>query len=293
MSMLPQTIRNLPCIEAPLAYLAEDACAASYRVWPLTSGREPESPRKAYYPCRIFECRSIAIALSLDKDGFVFCSHTTTFSAFLDDVRVKSDYYPELEAFLKALTGAKAVFVFDHNVRSASGAALGQVGVRAPVDMVHGDYSGPSGARRCREVLQTSRYAGLTPSRTMLINAWRPLRGPVLDLPLALCHAPSVALTDLVATPIQHYGEGELEVPRHSGEILSVKHNPAHRWFYASSMQADEVLVFKGYDSNEEVASRFTPHTGFVHPDRPARFVPRESIEVRAIVIDPALETSP
>jgi len=275
-------------VDAPLAYLTEGALDATYTVWPPSSGREPEGPPKTYYPGHIADCRPIADALDLERDGFLFRHQASAFHDFLDDARVKAEYYPEMEAYLKALTGAAAVLIFDHNVRSVTRAARGEAGVRAPVDMAHGDYTGASGLRRAAEIMTQRGYAGPAPRRTMLVNVWRPLHGPVVDLPLALCHAGSVAPEDLVPTPIQHYMEDELAAPRHSGEIYSLLHNPAHRWYYASNMQADEVLVFKGFDSDENSKTRFTPHTGFLHPNLPAQFKPRESIEVRALVIDPA-----
>ncbi len=286
MSITTSLTRSRSDIEAPLAYLADDAGATRYRVWPLASSREPESPQKTYHSCRIADCRPLAARLRLDTDGFVLREHATAFSAYLDDDRIRADYYPEIEAVLAALTGASAVVVFDHNVRSANAAAAKRPGVRAPVDMVHGDYSLASGSRRCLEILQASKYTGPTPTRTALVNVWRPLHGPVVDIPLAMCHAGSVAAADLVATPIEHYDETAAGTPRLTGEILSVRHNATHRWFYASNMQADEIFIFKGYDSKATGVARATPHTGFTHPDRPPEFIPRESIEVRALLID-------
>lgn len=282
-----QPTRLDPGVDVPLAYLTAGALDAAYTVWPPSSGREPEGPPKTYYPSHIADCRLMADSFDLRRDGFLFCSRPSEFRDFFDDARIKAAYYPEMEAYLRSLTGAASVLIFDHNVRSATRAARGDSGVRAPVDMAHGDYTGASGKRRAGEIMAQRGYAGPAPRRTMLVNIWRPLHGPVVDLPLALCHAASVAPEDLVPTPIQHYMEDELAAPRHSGEIYSLLHNPAHRWYYASNMQADEVLVFTGYDSDETSRARFTPHTGFTHPHLPARFEPRESIEVRALVIDP------
>ena len=78
----------------------------------------------------------------------------------------------------------------------------------------------------------------------------------------------------------------DLEHPRHSGEIYSVRFNPGHRWFFASNMQPGEVLLLKNWDSAAGVAS-YTPHTGFRHPGCPSDAVPRESIEARTLVIFP------
>jgi hypothetical protein len=260
-----------------LAYLDATGDDACYRVYPPSSGRPAHTPAMRRVDMRIADCRPIAAELDLDREGFQLRDA-------LDADRVKADYYPEMAAWLRQLVGAEAVVVFDHNVRSAAGAALGQVGVRAPVDAVHDDYTETSGARRAAELLDAHGLAHLKDRRVAMINVWRPLHGPVLDLPLTLCAAPSVAPRDLVATPIHHYAEGRLDWPSHSGDIYSARHNPAHRWYYVSAMQPGEVLVFKGYDSRKDVA-RYVPHTAFVHPDCPARFTPRESIEVRAVVV--------
>ena len=48
-------------------------------------------------------------------------------------------------------------------------------------------------------------------------------------------------------------------------------------------MQTDEVLLFKGYDSDTDGLARFTLHTAFDLKSTPADAPPRESIEVRAL----------
>lgn len=276
----------VPAVIAPLAYLASSEAAPCITVWPPASGRQPERPAMERYDMRIQDCRPLA--LDLEKDGFLMHLHVTRFRDFLDEARVKAAYFPEMETLLRQLTGAIAVVIFDHNVRSASGAASGQVGVRAPVDMVHDDYTEASGPQRVKDLLEAHGLAHLRGHRAALINVWRPLHGPVVDLPLAVCAAPSVRTEDFVATPIHHYMEDDLQRPSHSGEIYSLRHNTAHRWYYVSNMQPDEVLIFKGYDTQATGVARYTPHTGFAHPDRPAQFKPRESIEVRALVVYPA-----
>lgn len=285
--MLPQVLASLPFVKAPIPYLKIDGGEACYRAWPNSSGRASEVPPKALHDCTIYDCRALDGALTLEDDGFLFLRHRTAFADFLDDERVRLNYYPEIEEFLKALTGAAAVFAFDHNLRSAGGPLADQPGVRTPADIAHGDYTHDSGPRRTREILEARRYPDRAPARTLLVNVWRPLHGPVVDRPLAICHAASVRAQNLVATPIEHYSDGDLVRPSHRGEILSLSHDPAHRWFYASQMQADEVLAFKTFDSDERSPTRFTPHTAFVHPHPPASYRPRESFEIRTLVVEP------
>ena len=98
-----------------------------------------------------------------------------------------------------------------------------------------------------------------------LVNVWRPIVGPVEDRPLTVCDERTTTPGDFVEVEIQHFGEEDLEVPRHRGHVYSCRHNPNHRWYYASHMQPDEVLFLKGWDS-EPGRACFTPHTGFVNP---------------------------
>ena len=94
-------------------------------------------------------------------------------------------------------------------------------------------------------------------------------------MPLAICDASSVAPDDLV--------RADLIYPDRVGEIYNAVYSPDHRWFYVSEMQTDEVLLFKGYDSDTDGLARFTLHTAFDLKSTPADAPPRESIEVRAL----------
>jgi hypothetical protein len=53
--------------------------------------------------------------------------------------------------------------------------------------------------------------------------------------PTAACDATTVAFTDFVPSDLVYRDR--------TGEIYRVKYNPAHRWFYAPEMQADEALL--------------------------------------------------
>ena len=106
-----------------------------------------------------------------------------------------------------------------------------------------------------------------------VINLWRPIRGPVLDAPLAMADGRTVDPDDLVAS--------DLIYPNRKGETYSVRYNPAHRWYYVPRMTADEALLLKCYDSSTDGRTRFGPHTAFIDPTTPAGAAPRESIEVR------------
>jgi hypothetical protein len=233
----------------------------------------------------IHDARSIADSLRLDEHGFESHAGPTRFTDFFDDAAVRKRYYPDVRNAVRAITGALEVVVFDHNVRSAARAGRGEAGVRTPVDQVHNDYTDRSGPKRKREVLEAAGRLDLADRRVSFVNLWRPIVGPVQDNPLALCAASSVAPKDFVETDIRHFGEDDLDTPRHTGQIYSVRHNPAHQWFYVSDMLPDEFLLLKCYDSRTDGRARFMPHTGFRNPACPPQHVPRESIEARTLVV--------
>jgi hypothetical protein len=85
-----------------------------------------------------------------------------------------------------------------------------------------------------------------------------------------------VLSSDLIAADIVY--------PNRTGEIFEVLYNPAHTWTYFHAMQFDEVLLFKQFDSAAGVAC-YTPHAAFAHPATPAGTPPRESIEIRCLLI--------
>ena len=85
---------------------------------------------------------------------------------------------------------------------------------------------------------------------------------PVFDMPLAVCDAKSIEPSDFIATDLKYVDR--------TGEVYSVRHNPAHRWFYISQMRRDEVLLLKCFDSSRDGRARYTAHTAFKDPRAPA-----------------------
>jgi hypothetical protein len=227
----------------------------------------------------IQDMRPLADALSLDREGFELLRHETAVTDLYDDDAIKQVYYPEIEALLRAATGASRVVVFDATRRSDGGAgARNRDGLRGPASRVHVDYTEKSGPQRVRALLGEAEARRLAASgaRIVQINVWRPIHGPVERSPLALADAASVRPENLIAT--------DQVFPDRVGEIYHLAHHPGQRWYFAPLMTPDEVLLIKGYDSLTDRA-RFTPHGAFALPDTPADAPPRESIEVRTLVI--------
>ena len=51
------------------------------------------------------------------------------------------------------------------------------------------------------------------------------------------------------------------------------------------NMRSDEAVLIKCYGSAEDGTARFTAHSAFEDPTTPADVLPRESIEVRTLVL--------
>jgi hypothetical protein len=213
----------------------------------------------------------------LDHEGFELIHHETAVKDFYDDEEVEGVYYPEVERALKDATGADRVFIFDHTTRRRiPGADDDRSGPRQPVARVHVDHTAKSGPQRVRDLLPDEAEE-LLRGRVQVINLWRPIRGPLRDSPLAVCDARSVRFDDLVPS--------DLVYPHRVGETYQVVYNPAHRWFFVPDMQADEALLLKCFDSKTDGRARFAPHSAFIDPTAPIDTPPRESIEVRTLVL--------
>jgi hypothetical protein len=270
-------IESLPFVTAELNYLAPTQGKPRTYAFDPPPG-EPKStalPEPHHVP--VFDARRIADGVSLDREGFALVRHPTSVTNFYDDNEIRKVYYPAVESFLRANLKADRVFIFDHTVRKRVEGSpdVRGAGPRQPATRVHVDQTEVSGRNRVREHLPDEADE-LLKGRVQVINLWRPIRGPLLDSPLAMCDAQTLAADDLIAS--------DLIYPDRNGETYSVKFNAGHRWLYFPKMSAEEALLLTCYDSATDGRARFAPHTAFVDPTTPADAPPRESIEVRTLV---------
>jgi hypothetical protein len=270
-------IGQLPCVTAALTYLEPMPCKPHCLEYEAPPGVPRSTATFRDHKVTIRDVRSVASGLSLDREGFRLITAASSLSDFDDEYAIQTRYYGEIVSLLKRWTGASRVVVFDHTIRRRVPGATESRGKipRQPVPRVHVDYTALSAPQRVRDLLGAE-ASNLLRSRFSVINVWRPIRGPVEDTPLALADAQSIASDDLVAT--------DLIYPDRIGEIYYVKFSPSQRWFYASGMRQDEVMLIKCFDSADDGRARFTPHAAFVDPTTPAGALPRESIELRTLV---------
>jgi len=216
--------------------------------------------------------------LSLDTSGFELISHRSAlfdWLAFQDAERVKSVVYPEVEAALKARTGADKVLIFDHTLRD-SRAQPGKAALREPVRRVHDDQTFDSAPGRVVKHLSTEEAAWRLGRRFAIVNFWRPIGGPVLQTPLAVCDARTIDAGDLLPS--------DLVYPDWTGETYAFAFNERHRWYWHPRQTPSEAVLLKIFDSATDGRARLTAHTAIDDPTTPIDAPPRRSIELRSLI---------
>ncbi len=261
-------------IEATLNYIAD----TGEKIFTYTGGPGSTNVRSGgtLDPRRVTirNGRPRAEEFALERDGFRFLRHDTGVGNFFDEDEVRRVYYPEMEALVRAETGAGRVVVFDHTLRTADNALREARKIREVVPRVHNDYTEWSGPQRVRDLL-SQEADDLLRRRFAIIQVWRPIRHPVETFPLAICEAQSLAPKDLVIS--------ERIYPDRVGQTYAITYNPAHRWYWSPHMRREEALVFKTFESLEDGRARWTAHTAFDDPTAPPGARPRESIEIRTL----------
>jgi hypothetical protein len=258
-------------VDAAMAYLADTAVKPVTYNPPPGTGEQRRVGNYGAFRVRIHDARPIAGRLDLDREGFVLARHDTAVRDFYDEAELRDVYYKEVEELVIAQTGATKVVIFDHTIRVAERAVAR--GLRAPVQLVHNDYTEKSGPQRVRDLLGDEAPSRLQ-RRFAEYNVWRPIAGPVRMMPLALVDAASIAPGDLVTADLVYRDR--------TGEIYHGLFNPDHRWFYFPEMKRDEAVLIKCYDSRTDGRARFSLHSAFDDPTTPQDAPPRESIEVRS-----------
>jgi hypothetical protein len=274
------TLETIDHVDATLHYLVPMTGKPINYTYEPPPGVARSNTRHAAHRLPIRNARPIASLLSLDRQGFQLVTHRSAVADFYDEDELRRVYYGEAERLLKDVTGASRVFVFDHTIRRHVPGVDDRAAdaPRQPATRVHVDQTAKSGPQRVRDLL-ADEADELLRHRVAIVNVWRPIRAPLLDAPLALCDARSVAPDDLIPA--------DLVFPHRTGETYAVTFNPAHRWFYVPAMRVDEALLIKCYDSAEDGRARFAPHTSFADPTTPEGAPLRENIELRTLVFWP------
>jgi hypothetical protein len=110
-------VERLPVVEAELNYLAPSVEKPRTYAYDPPAGVPKSNILNEAHRLPIHDLRPIADSIRLDREGFQLVRQTSAVGDFYDDDEIRRVYYPEAERFLKEVTGAERVFIFDHTVR--------------------------------------------------------------------------------------------------------------------------------------------------------------------------------
>ncbi|KAE9990933.1 hypothetical protein EG327_000704 [Venturia inaequalis] len=105
-----------------------------------------------------------------------------------------------------------------------------------------------------------------------MITAWRVLKGPNNDWPLAVCDAQTMDEEN-------DWIENDVLQQSRIGENLTMHANEAHRWYYLSDQTDSEIFVFRNVSTKGNRPRAF--HSAFNNPEGSGP--PRESLECRFV----------
>jgi hypothetical protein len=213
-----------------------------------------------------------------------------------DDDAIVGDHYPEMEALAQKLTGCDHALVSGHIKRNVDEAARHKD--LAPITLVHSDFAdsyGPQIRERYRRAepgfRESLERADIRPevvaeaSRIVILQFWRNVGPPKMDLPLAFCDCRTVPRPHVQAFGVTNYAGGGFDF-----EALGVRapsDRAAHAWYAFDSLRDDEVIAFRTFDSDLVPTGEpyWTPHSAFRDPDVELGRPSRSSIELRATCV--------
>jgi len=240
------------------------------------------------HPVEIYNLRPAIPTLSLDINGFEIqkLASDLAYNDFFDWNKVHAVYMKEVQELVKKVCKAKHAHPLDYELRrrheifpisTGEDYAFGQ-----PSSLSHIDITLEGLKDIVREVY--GEHANeILKSRVRCVTVWKPLKGPVLDWPLALCDSRSLEDADIVPADAVY--------ERVVAENCMIHYNPAQRWYHLADQQPFEALIFKAADSNSALFSRCA-HGSFDLPGAMSR-IPRESIDVRVLVMDADIDYPP
>ena len=276
----PQHVRGV------LFNYLRSAAQTDMAIDPVGSTVDTRDGRYEQKRCDVLDARPLRSELRLDREGFSLHERPSALAAraggFSDPALLEHVYTEECRGWAQQLSGAADALVLGYTRRSdASGS--GAAGA-SPAREVHNDFTAGF-----EETI--AGIPGFPPGRHMILNLWRCLSGAHSATPLAFLDSSSWrAETEAVSVDLSIRGVAG------TTQIMEAVHSEAHRWYYFSATQPDELVAFKTFDSATDGRCRFTLHSAFDYPEGTAlhrsEVTPRESVEVRVLCIDCPTESA-
>ena len=241
----------------------------------------------------IFNGRMSTNGSGWERRGFELMAHHSKVLNWDDDDEVANLYYSEMTSLAKVLSGCTHALMEGHISRNPK-----QAGVHsdyAPIQFVHSDFTetygkaicdyyesdqdGPGNALKRANIGAEAVRAS---TRILILQFWRNVGEPLMDLPLAICETESVSREELSDFHVSSYAGGDFAFDTFG--VKAPGSSNRHRWFAFPKMTDQEVLTLRTYDSERAAIGKpfWTPHSAFQDPNVPTGTPARKSIEVRA-----------
>ena len=225
--------------------------------------------------------------ISIERQGFMLASHVsqvarrpemaeTNLTAQHGLPPINQAYYAELAPLIHQISGAREVIPQATGLTVRFSPRSQQQSWAGAAGFIHLDVTDTSMQRFLDFSLEACARPIAPYSRVVLYQTWRTVSDPPQDNLLAVCDRRSVPVEDVV---FYDAVIGDAGTALETIEARSCRHGPGHRWWYASDMGAEDLLVFIGYDSADPQGVQ-PFHTGFDVPGQ-EHATPRASLEAR------------
>jgi hypothetical protein len=258
-----------------------------------TLGYVPRDERHAPPEMTIRDGRSADLP-PWQECGFQLMQHVSAVSDWSDDDEIARVHYPEIIELARQQTGCDHALLASHIRRSPEEAK--RHSDLSPIPFVHSDFADSYGELlrdlyRKGDRVESLEHAGISGEavaggrRLVILQFWRNIGPPKMDMPLAFCDARDVSRDEVRTFPVKNYAGSGFDF-----EALGVvaPENPdAHSWYVFPEMQIDEVVAFRTYDSDRVGTGEpyWTPHAAIRDPEVEPGNPSRSSIELRATCV--------
>ncbi|KAF1954825.1 hypothetical protein CC80DRAFT_475553 [Byssothecium circinans] len=293
--MLPNTT-EVPYVTTQISFICDDPKYEEEKPYYYSGELPPDKEQlrtnlqyDRHDNVKVYNVRGHENDIKLVEDGFEFVHFTPSADVAGTKDAAASAYMEELAQMLKEKFSAELVLCYTCRFRKSNqkGApnSLGYVGSGLrpdqPTNQAHVDQTYRGAWRRARRHMSTAEAEKYLDGkwRLRIINAWKPLY-TVYNHSLALCDRKSLHEENLISV--------DRVADEYVGEVYYLTHDNDQKWYWLKEQRADELCVFLSFDSHPgEDAPAFCAHASFEDPEATEETPPRESVEVRAIVVTP------
>ena len=250
----------------------------------------------------LHDTREHVRSLSLEREGFVLRTIESDVTDYADAEQVDERWKPAVKRTILQATGGSQAFLFAGPLLRFSEAHEGSrsSSVSAPARAVHSDMAStfrydlfdqqPVSEEAAREL--RTLLGDREPSRWRVFNIWQMISEPPQDCTLAICDRSSTDCADILN------GKGFYDNPAQSRDAILAgsvaeadfdlsffRYNPQQKWCFFSHMLPGEAMIFSAFDPQDKDGNGRVAHAAVTLPGNGAERNPRQSIEVRALVI--------